>query len=488
MPRTTILEFENTKESINLLMGDCLKKLLKKGIIRYGLNTTQSEDLIEGHIFAEFPECVGNFEMFRKEGSLVSEGITDMKVKINEESVTADLEHPLTFRKEEFVFESGSLSYSLPRIINEKINSGSMTKITSGDGSMILDIAQGTDVNSGSSAIYKAGIKIFDRFYEDDLNPNMVGMLVYESLPAKLTFSKPATVYFYYDDENLDPAIDENELTLGYYDANGYWIGLSTQLDTASNKITADIREFSAIGFFVDCDPGKRCGLNYLDECTYCWLNKELYQQMYPDEFAANGCELQIAGKEPCCIGSCPQGTMGTGTPYYNQCEWGKTDLCYKGCGPTSVKMVLEGKGLQEPKTAINAIQDCAGHGFTEWQSLARCIKQISGHETEHNYYSNPDEAYSRIKEEIDKGNLIVYGAGSLDSYSSWSSTAGSQGHFFVVAGYYENTQSKGIIINDPFTGVDNLNQFGYGRNLVLHRQVLDFIIYGTGRSMLIVK
>ncbi|NTV24262.1 MAG: hypothetical protein HGA85_07905 [Nanoarchaeota archaeon] len=206
---------------------------------------------------SQFPKCTGNFQIFRDSGYDIHTDTLRVNVTINEETIVVGLFYPSVFKLNGKSYVFDRRMYTLDRSVTSKLNNEDGTTIISEDGSMILNIPPNTEARLGRNTIDTVGIKLLDRNFDDHSNRVLAGMLAFEGLPKGAVFSKPVEIVYYYDDMMMPYSINENELTLGYYDDRGLWIGLPGEIDTEKNKITIYTTHFTPFGSVIGCKPAE---------------------------------------------------------------------------------------------------------------------------------------------------------------------------------------------------------------------------------------
>jgi len=207
------------------------------------------------------------------------------------------------------------------------------------------------------------------------------------------------------------------------------------------------------------------------ETCSYCGAGKQKLQDYYPD---------QVCG-DNCCRASCPPDSVLVEIPYY--CQYTMSYMPGSACGPTSLKMALE--GLTDRSVDIGRIWDFVGNppsGAAMWEleSATEDMTTVDARSV------NKEYNWNNLKRLIDSGNVLV----QLSIMQEWNDyTAGrtySGGHYFVIHGYSEDE----IIISDPApTNYGETDQYEYGSNLVIDKSTyLDGILQHYGWQLELIR
>lgn len=251
---TSIKNSELLFESAESLFDECVKQSMIEGEKKYGLNQIISPKYIEAHMMKEIPTCIDDFNILREKGYDINYGELIIEVKIMDELLQAQVNYPIEFKKDENVKKLSSKTYNLPRSIIENLNEKTDTQIVSSDGSFIMEIPKNTEVTLNGEEITQVGIKLLDSHFNDLSNSVLAGALAFEGIPKGAIFSNPIKITYFYDDESFPVSVNENDLSIGYYDDRGIWIGLPTTVDSTKNSITvSNVKHFTPFGAVLGC-------------------------------------------------------------------------------------------------------------------------------------------------------------------------------------------------------------------------------------------
>ncbi|AJF61583.1 hypothetical protein QT06_C0001G0748 [archaeon GW2011_AR15] len=247
-----------TQASLDAFIKACVQSSVIEGEKRYGLHMVYSTPLIKSYLQNSLPVCFNGFRNFRQQGFDVAEGNLFVGVEITRDALVADIDYPVTFTKDSTVINFKEQTYTFPREVTEELNFGSVTRVVSADGSMVLEVPAGTRVTVDGKQVDEVGLKLLDRGFNGLDNSVLAGMLAFSGVPHGAEFSKPVKVTFVYDDRDIPITIAEDSLRLGYFDNEiGVWVGLPTEVDRAKNRITAYTTHFSQLATVSYCDDAE---------------------------------------------------------------------------------------------------------------------------------------------------------------------------------------------------------------------------------------
>lgn len=214
--------------------------------------------------------------------------------------------------------------------------------------------------------------------------------------------------------------------------------------------------------------------------CHYCGTMKE---QIDPTRM-----KRDYTCDGDCCKGPCPPDALNDGIPlvaYLNQC--GETEVkqyesgcdtdetgtvCFSGCGPTSMNMILEYNGIPSDfwyffnKQGDDTCYVKEGYGYVQLIEFARS-KNINAKYQQ----ANPGNPWNDLIKATQEGPVLMLhdqeGSGVCTKQNLNERLHCAGGHYIVVL--YANNLFA--IVNDPYTRVNNPGE--YGHNLVLSRTVL---------------
>jgi hypothetical protein len=245
------------QQYLNFLIQKCTKEAFIAGEKKYGLNLRTSSSLIETYMENEMPICLNNLKEFEREGFSVDKGTLSVSVKINKDTLIAEVKYPLVMKKGSTTLTFESFSYTFPRLVIQKLNFDKPTHIVSSDGDFVIDVPAGTRAYLNGNEIHEIGIKIVDRNFNDLSNSVLAGSMAFNGWPHGTNFSKPIKITYYYSDRDVPPLIKEENMKIGFYsDDYDFWVGLPTTVDPIKNILTVETTHFSVYGSVVKCGGG----------------------------------------------------------------------------------------------------------------------------------------------------------------------------------------------------------------------------------------
>ena len=154
--------------------------------------------------------------------------------------------------------------------------------------------------------------------------------------------------------------------------------------------------------------------------------------------------------------------------PHYYEFDISMNPNQFYWCGQTALKIALEAKNVYKTLDEIHNDfisldnknhlgqyfrNNCSGH----WCAFPKLLKySVSKYRSEENvnvYYSryeytNKDNAFNFIKNQINKGNLVIIFSDKFYhyTYKHWYRTC----HFFVVNSYNTRGRNKWLYVRDP--------------------------------------
>lgn len=131
--------------------------------------------------------------------------------------------------------------------------------------------------------------------------------------------------------------------------------------------------------------------------------------------------------------------------------ELGDWDIPYRGCGPTSIAIILSNYGIKkEPVELVKKIiVDKDGNFDNTYlkttgirhEGLIYCLDRLI-HEDKINIeyeiikinFNNPEEQKQKIINNIKDGNMAIIHVGPKDNYENYKGTFSKNGHYLVVS------------------------------------------------------
>ena len=129
-------------------------------------------------------------------------------------------------------------------------------KATSADGRLTIDIPKGTKaLNKNGSPLYSLTAKSNDSPPGPPEGSNIIG-LAYDFGPDGATFQPAITFTWSYDPATLPKGVAAKNLVIAYYDATAKkWIEVAGEVDTANNKVTANVTHFTTYAMLGTVTP-----------------------------------------------------------------------------------------------------------------------------------------------------------------------------------------------------------------------------------------
>jgi hypothetical protein len=129
-------------------------------------------------------------------------------------------------------------------------------KATSADGRLTIDIPKGTKaLNKNGSPLYSLTAKSNDSPPGPPEGSNIIG-LAYDFGPDGATFQPAITFTWSYDPATLPEGVAAKNLVIAYYDATAKkWIEVAGEVDTANNKVTANVTHFTTYAMLGTVTP-----------------------------------------------------------------------------------------------------------------------------------------------------------------------------------------------------------------------------------------
>lgn len=178
--------------------------------------------------------------------------------------------------------------------------------------------------------------------------------------------------------------------------------------------------------------------------------------------------QFQVSPGEPVPSGTTVPGTGQDGIPYFAQCDprWGQTKpgdptwpasyaegrsdcttICRRGCGTTSLAMVLSHYGQSvDPLATARWGLGCTG-GYSPTGTLSTLANSFGGLRGDAIWGKN-DRSYGRITDALGRHEPIVYNCAPCNGTTTTGTTKTYPGHYIVLTGYDPATRT--FRVNDP--------------------------------------
>lgn len=131
--------------------------------------------------------------------------------------------------------------------------------------------------------------------------------------------------------------------------------------------------------------------------------------------------------------------------------ELGDWDIPNRGCGPTSIAIVLSNYGIKKEPIEIvkKIIIDKNGNFDNTYltsrgirpEGLVYCLKRLKNEENINVKYeivkidfNNPEKQKKKIVQNIKNGNMAIIHVGPKDGYKKYAGTFSPYGHYLVVS------------------------------------------------------
>lgn len=221
---------------------------------RFGLDKKASIAPIAAYVEYSMPECLDNFNAFEEQNFDVTSKDPKANAILTNNALIVELNYEVRMSRGTLKLNHDDTTYTLPRSVTEDINPDKTTLITSTDGGFVIEIEPGTKAYVGDEEVEEITLKNLDKHFNGLSNSVLLGRRAFYAAPHGVSFSKPVKVIAYYDDIDVPPFINEENLKIGYYhDTIGIWVGLPTVVDSEVNKMTAYTNHFSVYGITINC-------------------------------------------------------------------------------------------------------------------------------------------------------------------------------------------------------------------------------------------
>lgn len=242
------------QEYLNTLIHKCVKQTAADAQKKFGIHKVLSPPVMTNYVQEMLPYCVNNFNDFRKNGFEVKSVVPKAKVDITSDAMIIEVTYPVTMVRKGVMLSFEKSSYTFPRTIMDKLEPGKALRMISPDGTVILDIPEGTKATLNGKPVYDIGMKQLDRNFDGLSNAVIAGMMAYDFIPHGVRFSSPVKITYYYQDSDVPPYIEEENMKVGYFSSvSEFWVGLPTEVDPVNNRLTVETDHFSVYSSVVNC-------------------------------------------------------------------------------------------------------------------------------------------------------------------------------------------------------------------------------------------
>ncbi len=224
-------------EPINTYVSSCLDISLKEGILYAGLDETNLNKYLTNHL----AHC--NLQTFKEQGFKIQEGRITSNVQISDKVANVEINYPLTISKgktsariNEFTSQL-SLQEIVP-ITNQQ------DSVNSDDDILQVDIPANVNALLDNNPISDIQINTIS----SDNDPNIFSPVIYKLQPSGATFDPPLILKLDYTNLNLPVNFDVNSLKILIREEGTKWKPLVTDIDTATNTLSAELSHFSEVG------------------------------------------------------------------------------------------------------------------------------------------------------------------------------------------------------------------------------------------------
>lgn len=246
------VELSTQRTALSLMVDSCLRSKAVKAIELYGVDES-AEQLITNFIEYEMLPCI-DVSPFTNEGIRVYNDDGYVTTEISDNAVAVQMHLPLTLVKEDSRATIDDFSFTLQKIRYVSLPTdadGRMQEtysFTTPNNRAEITIPENTVVkkdNAGVSPEDMISLRLVDRNYNNMQNAISIGEVMY-LMEKGITFSPAATLTIYYDEDELPPWENENQLTLSVYDEDtGIWRVLPSVVEADKDRIIAEIDHFS---------------------------------------------------------------------------------------------------------------------------------------------------------------------------------------------------------------------------------------------------
>ncbi len=278
------VELSSQRTSLKLMVDSCLRDKAVKGVELYGMGE-DAERLITSFIEYEMLPCI-DVSPFTEEGIRVYNEEGSVTTDISENAVSVRMHLPLHLVAEDSEATVEDFAFTLQKIryVNLPTDQEGMMlepmTVTTPNNRAELTIPAGVVVKKDGAGVSPedlVSLRLVDRNYNNMQNAISIGEILY-LMEKGVTFSPAATLTLYYDEDELPPWEDEEELTLSVYnDDTGVWQVLPAVVDTEKNRITAKVEHFSLFTITSSvCSDNERnyqtfsSGLVFKERCRPC--------------------------------------------------------------------------------------------------------------------------------------------------------------------------------------------------------------------------
>ena len=280
------VDLQAERTTLKLMVDDCLRQKSIKAIELYGLNPDdETQHLITSFVEYEVVPCL-DVQQFVNAGFGIQQGAGYAATTISEGAVEVKLHLPLTLRKglASTVVEDFSFTLQKVRYINLPTDDSGVLQqaftVTTPNGRAELTIPQGVAVRRSGAPVRPddvLALRLVDRNYNGMQNAVSIGEVLY-LMQSGVAFQPAATLTLFYEDDEIPPWENEEQLTLSVYnDERGIWETLPSIVDAERNKITAQVTHFSLFSvtsslcrFDVETEQVIASGLVYKERCRPC--------------------------------------------------------------------------------------------------------------------------------------------------------------------------------------------------------------------------
>ncbi|MEM4397347.1 MAG: C39 family peptidase [Candidatus Woesearchaeota archaeon] len=205
--------------------------------------------------------------------------------------------------------------------------------------------------------------------------------------------------------------------------------------------------------------------------CSYCGTNRNLVKTYFGNKYPE--CDSNI-----CCNAPCPPKTKKLNFPFYAQCDFSgyAGAACFAGCGPTSLKMALDGFHNKN----YNLFDIWKGVGSIGSYTFTTRISNYANKLNNINAYCTSDISFDSLKRNIDSGKTTIVLVHMPQYNKETARTLNKAWHFFLVVGYANNE----IIVHEPYPSPAAYSSLRkYGKYLVITKNTYQNNIYPSSLS-----
>ena len=234
---------------IKSFTNSCIKSTLEQGLFDVGYANFVT---LENYMNNNIKICIKGFSVFQGINITGEDISSNINLTQNNQTLITNIEYPLTIKQQGSTSKLNEfyLSYDLTSQINLQTVNGitqSQTSINSQNMAVVLNIPSGVNATIEGNYLNLINIEIKN---SANYNGPVIGQLVYDLKPDGSVFNPPIKLTIEYDESDIPPGMDENDLKIGYFE--DIWLSIPSVVDPIDNTVTAHIDHFSEYGITYD--------------------------------------------------------------------------------------------------------------------------------------------------------------------------------------------------------------------------------------------